>query len=317
MPSTHISTWAIILLFAGLFSQSWAVKLAVNPKSDIVGIIKTHQVKAGDDWYKISQHYDVGFDELKAANNRVNVNYLMPGTLLLMPTMYILPKPSWRKGILIDLSSRRLFYFSNKDKRHVWTFPVGIGRAGWMTPTGKLTILDKRYKPTWYIPKSVKKAFDEDGINLPNTIKAGRNNPLGRHAMRLSKSGYLIHGTNNNTRIGRRSTSGCVSMYPDDIKVLYRLAPSKTPVRIINQAIAVGVDEAGQVWFDAHGYVSDKKLSAKQKKPWALKHSKVIHAALRRALKQHSAVIADWSLLTESIANLVGLPLVIGHVKTL
>lgn len=52
-------------------------------------------------------------------------------------------------------------------------------------------------------------------------VPAGPDNPLGKYAIRLSASGYLIHGTNKPVGVGMQVTHGCVRMYPEDIEELF------------------------------------------------------------------------------------------------
>jgi L,D-transpeptidase ErfK/SrfK len=65
-------------------------------------------------------------------------------------------------------------------------------------------------------------------------------NPLGEFALYLSRSTYLIHGTNKPASIGLSATNGCLRLYPEDVKRLYEDTPVNTPVYIVNQPYLVG-----------------------------------------------------------------------------
>ena len=61
----------------------------------------------------------------------------------------------------------------------------------------------------------------------------GPGNPLGTHAMYLSWPAYLIHGTHDTRKIGRRSSDGCIGLYNFAIEQLFAVTPVGTQVRII------------------------------------------------------------------------------------
>jgi L,D-transpeptidase ErfK/SrfK len=109
------------------------------------------------------------------------------------------------------------------------------------------------------------------GDPLPPSVPPGPLNPLGNHALYLSKPGYLIHGTNKPASIGLRATNGCIRLYPEDIEKLFENTPVKTPVKIIYQPYLAGQHD-GLVYLEAHplfdvsGRTELKKIYAKLKK---------------------------------------------------
>ena len=64
-------------------------------------------------------------------------------------------------------------------------------------------------------------------------MEPGPGNPLGTHAMYLGWPAYLIHGTHDTRKIGRRSSSGCTGLYNDKIAELFEITPVGARVRII------------------------------------------------------------------------------------
>ena len=65
-------------------------------------------------------------------------------------------------------------------------------------------------------------------------------NILGTHWLALEPtgdtprvSGYGIHGTWDDTSIGKQSSAGCVRMRNSDVEELYVLLPRGTPVLIV------------------------------------------------------------------------------------
>ena len=118
----------------------------------------------------------------------------------------------------------------------------------WKTPLGATQIVAKQKNPAWYPPRSLRQEAAAKGETLPDVVKPGPDNPLGRYAIRLGIRGYLIHGTNKPYGVGMRVTHGCVRMYPEDIKLLFDGIPLGTPVQIINQPVKVG-------WLDGTLYL--------------------------------------------------------------
>jgi lipoprotein-anchoring transpeptidase ErfK/SrfK len=53
---------------------------------------------------------------------------------------------------------------------------------------------------------------------------------MGVAALTLNDGTYAIHGTNRPSSIGRFVSHGCIRMYNEDIRQLYRLARIGTPV---------------------------------------------------------------------------------------
>jgi L,D-transpeptidase ErfK/SrfK len=145
----------------------------------------------------------------------------------------------------------RLYYFPKPGLGKlpvVITHPVSIGRMDWRTPLGNTRVVAKQRNPAWYPPRSLRKEAAASGEVLPDVVKPGPDNPLGRYAIRLAVPGYLIHGTNKPYGVGMRVTHGCVRMYPEDIETLFDVVTPGTPVQIINQPIKVG-------WLDGTLYL--------------------------------------------------------------
>ena len=99
------------------------------------------------------------------------------------------------------------------------------------------------------------------GYKLPDIVPHGPDNPLGKHAMRLSFTSFLIHGTNHPNIIGTRASSGCLRMYPEDIAELFAMTPEKTKVTIINTPIKWAKINK-QLFVEAH--------QSHQETPWTL-----------------------------------------------
>jgi L,D-transpeptidase ErfK/SrfK len=220
---------------------------------DIVGNVQVTTARREDTLSDIARRYDLGYEEIVAANP--GVDPWLPGqdTRVILPTQFILPAQE-RQGLVLNLASMRLFYFPQAEPgqpAEVITHPIGIGREGWRTPTGRTRITQKLEKPAWTVPASVRREHVRLGDPLPAVVPPGPDNPLGEFAMRLSRPQYLIHGTNKPWGVGIRVSHGCVRLYPEDIATLFPQVPVGTPVRIINEPYVAGRRD-GLLYLEAH-----------------------------------------------------------------
>ena len=223
------------------------------PGENIVGEIQVVVTRSGDTLLDIARHFDLGYNEITAANPGVDPWLPGEGTTVVVPTQFVLPPEPW-SGIVVNVSTMRLFYFPETwpgEEPVVVTHPIGVGRVDWPTPTGTTRIIDKTEKPAWYVPASIRREHAEKGKPLPAVVPPGPDNPLGEFAMRLGMREYLIHGTNKPYGIGMRISHGCIRMYPEDIQSLYTEVPLDTPVRLIKNPYAVGRRD-GALYLAAH-----------------------------------------------------------------
>lgn len=225
---------------------------------DIIGNIQITAARHEDTLLDIARRYDLGYEEIIAANP--GVDPWLPGkdTKVVLPTQFILPGQE-REGLVLNLASMRLFYFPQPEPgqpAEVITHPIGIGREGWRTPQGTTRITQKIEKPAWTVPESVRREHVRQGDPLPQIVPPGPDNPLGEFAMRLSRPQYLIHGTNKPWGVGIRVSHGCVRLYPEDISRLFPQVPVGTQVRIINEPYVAGRRD-GQLYLEAHEPLSE------------------------------------------------------------
>jgi len=218
--------------------------------SDIIGENKYYQVKEGDTLLEIARLHDLGFIELVSANPGVDPWIPEAGRTILLPTQHILPDGP-RRGIVINRTELRLYYFDDRAGETI-TYPIGIGREGRETPLGSTTIAAKRVNPTWTPPPSIRAERPE----LPVTMPPGPENPLGFFAMNLGWQNYVIHGTNKPYGIGRRVSSGCIRLYPEDIEKLFDEIEIGTPVTVVDQAVKLGWAD-GELYMEIHPTVAE------------------------------------------------------------
>ncbi len=239
----------VAMLWCGISSTASALTFAINSKSDIVGSVQTITSQYGDSFDSIGTKFDIGIYELIEANPGVDPWEPRAGTTIVIPSQFILP-PGPRKGIVINLAEMRLYYF-HSDNRLVTTHPIGIGRKEWETPLSSGVVTEKKKDPSWRPPDSIRAIYDANNKYLPIVVPPGPENPLGKYAMHLSITGYLIHGTNMQGGIGIRSSSGCIRMHPEDIESLFYKVSIGDSVRIIHKPYKIG-RHYNQVYVEVH-----------------------------------------------------------------
>ena len=149
-------------------------------------------------------------------------------------------------GTPSNVSEMRLYLFPAAGGVPL-SFPVGVGMEGWHTPVGTFSVVAKTANPTWYPPASIRREDPE----LPAKVPPGPDNPLGTHALRLSRGSILIHGTDRPYGVGRKASHGCIRLYPEDIPRLFELVPVKTRVTIVREPVKVGL-RGGRVYVEVH-----------------------------------------------------------------
>lgn len=199
-----------------------------------VGKMDTYATGEEDTFLDIARHFGLGYVELRAANASVDPWAPTPGTELVIPGFGLLPRAK-QEGVVVNLGKMRLYYFKDPGKAPL-TYAIGIGREGLATPVGETTVVRKTAGPGWYPTDRMRK----EKPWLPKAVAPGPSNPLGTHAMYLGWPTFLIHGSNKPWGIGRRVSSGCMRMYPEDIVALFDMIPVGTKVTVVDQPILVG-----------------------------------------------------------------------------
>lgn len=209
-----------------------------------VGEMQKHVLAEDETLLDVARNYNLGFVELRSANPAVDAWSPEPGTELLIPTRHLFPEAP-HKGIVINLGEMRLYYFP--DDGPPQTYPLGVGREGMVTPIGSTKVTRKQKGPVWYPTARMR----EEKPELPEAVPPGSENPLGTHAVYLGWPSILIHGTNKPWGIGRRVSSGCIRMYPEDILKVFAVAQPGMPVTTVEQPVKIAEID-GDVYIEAH-----------------------------------------------------------------
>ena len=225
-------------------------EFAITKDHSIVGGLAVISTQDGDTLPDIARHFGLGYNEITIANPSIFPWTPNADALVLLPLQFILPDAP-RKGIVLNLANMRLFYYPPKQPDTVFTYAVGIGRQGWNTPLGQTTIVAKKADPAWIVPESIRREHAAKGDPLPAVVRPGPDNPLGKYALRLGFTSYLIHGTNKPYGVGMQVSHGCVRLYPEDIEVLFKKTSVRTPVRIVYQPYMTAWD-GNMLYLEAH-----------------------------------------------------------------
>jgi L,D-transpeptidase ErfK/SrfK len=264
---------------------------------NIIGQLATVTLREGDTLPDVARHFGLGYQEIGDANPEIDVWTPAPNSRVFLPVQFVLPDAP-KKGVVINLATMRLFYFPrNNEFSDVITYPVGTGRQGRSTPMGQMMVERKAVNPTWYVPASIRQDHALKGDPLPPAVLPGPSNPLGNRAMYLSRSSYLIHGTNKPYSIGLRASNGCIRLYPENIERLFQDVPVKTPVRIVNQPYLLGW-RAGSLYLEAHRPYPG--MNGRQLK-------KNLYGRLKAIERKHGRRV-DWAKVEEALVQARGIP---------
>ncbi len=238
-------------------------RFVLAPGQEMIGRVQIVRIKPHQVLADIARLFDVGYDSIKRANPKVNPWLAPVGTRVIVPTQFILPDAP-HVGIVVDIAAMRLFYYpphAPGRPQVVITHPVGIGRLGHPTPTMVTRVTWHQAHPAWIVPRSILASHARRGTPLPRVVAAGPDNPLGNYALHLSYPEILIHGTDRPAGVGRRVSHGCIHLYPEDIRQLFKMVPNGTPVRVVNQPFLFAWQN-GRLYMQAYGALQDDK------RPW-------------------------------------------------
>jgi L,D-transpeptidase ErfK/SrfK len=282
-------------------------KFEIAPEQDIVGVLQVTKSTKEDTLSDIARRFNVGYEEIVRANP--GVDPWLPGAdrEIVIPSEFVLPNAP-REGIVINVPQMRLFYYPKQKKGEpqlVYTFPIGIGRVGWATPQGTTKIVRRQKDPTWRpTPSIIKEHREERGEELERVVGPGPDNPLGRYAFYLGWPSYMIHGTNKPAGVGLRSSHGCIRLYPEDIELLFNMAPIGTKVTVINEPFVFGWQN-DQLYLQAFDVLEDDARDWKKAQKKLV--SKSLGADIQKELKKRKEEM-NWDLVAAAAHPPRGIP---------
>jgi len=132
-----------------------------------------------------------------------------------------------RVTLIADTVSKALHYWAAEGAEYR-VYPTSVPKSPELTRTGYTEIVRKRENPSW-TPTASMMAADPS----LHPMGPGPDNPLGTRAMYLDWPAYIIHGTHDTRKIGRKSSSGCIGLFNAQVEALYPLCPVGTQVKVL------------------------------------------------------------------------------------
>src|SRR5215471_16542207 len=203
----------------------------------VVGSLRLYRIRKGDTLMDVARLYGLGYNEIVDANPGLDPWVPPAGAVVLLPMEWILPCCTYQ-GIVVNIPEMRLFYYSpgGAGTTVVRTYPVGLGRDDWQTPSGSFKVIGKTVNPQWNIPESIRQEHIVERDDPRTFIPGGApDNPLGKYRLELTLPLYGIHGTDIPWGVGMQVSHGCVRLYPEDIEDLFPRVPIGTPGQFIYQ----------------------------------------------------------------------------------
>ena len=271
----------------------------------VLGGVQVTMIGKEDTLPDVARRFNVGYEEMVRANPGVDPWIPGEGRKVVVPTQFILPNAP-HEGVVINLAAMRIYYYpkhKRDEPQRVYTYPIGVGKAGWRTPEGVTKIIAREENPTWRPGAGVRKEHAENDDPVPAVVPPGPDNPLGKFKFTLGWPEYLIHGTNKPYGVGLRSSHGCIRLYPEDIEMMYNAVPIGTTVRVVNQPFLFG-------WHEGHLYVQAYTVFEDDTRNWSkapkTQLMKSMTPQLQKLLKQSGTEI-DWDAVAQVIKTPRGL----------
>jgi len=288
-----------------------AYRFVVDPNlnDDVVGQVQITDASREDTLTDIARRFSVGYNEIHRANPGVDMWLPGAGRRIVVPTQFVLPDAP-ATGIVINAAEMRLYYFpphAPGAQQIIYTYPIGIGRVNWQTPSGVTTIVRKVKNPVWRPPADIRAEHLAEGDPLPAQIGPGPGDPMGNRAMYLGWPEFAIHGTNKPAGVGMRVSHGCIHLYPEDIVQLYNMVPLGTEVRVVNEPFVFGW-HGGELYMTAFGPLEGDQRDWKNATRQLLEQA--LGPQMRRELRERNEQVR-WDLVMQLAREPVGVPVAI------
>jgi hypothetical protein len=178
-----------------------------------------YAVRPGDMMRRIAEQYAITWELLCRLNGMSDPRHLRSGSTLKVlqgPFSAVVSKRTFTLDLYLGSTP------GSPGSMYVCTFPVGLGREDSTTPTGTwmCEIHRKLKEPTYYSPRG-------EGV-----VQSGDpRNPLGHRWIGLTgidgqavgQQSYGIHGTIDDSSIGKTASLGCIRMHNADVELVFDL----------------------------------------------------------------------------------------------
>jgi LysM repeat protein len=201
-------------------ADKWLFSRTIFPQDKLTG---PYKVKPGDLLAGIGKQYKVPYEILMEINKMSRPEVLRAGD-----TIKVINGPFhvmvYRSNFTMDLYLQDTF---------VRSFPVGLGKAGYETPTGLWVVKKdgKMIAPTWTDPVSGK-TYESEAADYPLGSRwIGLEGVKGEA---VGRTGFAIHGTKDRNGIGAAGSQGCIRLQDDNAILVYNLlSPGDSKVEIV------------------------------------------------------------------------------------
>jgi lipoprotein-anchoring transpeptidase ErfK/SrfK len=187
----------------------------VSSETEVVGRPQKVIARHEDTFTDIARRFNLGYDELRAANPGIDPWIPGEGTEILLPTAHVIPDGP-REGVVINLPAMRLWWFGppdDKGRQTVITHPIGIGKLGWATPLGEFHVISGQGPDLASAGLGAPRACG-GGRPVAGRGAAGARQPARPACRAADNPVYLLHGTNKPAGVGMRVSHGCIRLYP-------------------------------------------------------------------------------------------------------
>lgn len=286
-------TWVAVAWTSGAEA---AVFRLTDPNQEVVGRAFYVKSRKEDTLLDIGRQNNMGYDDMRLANQKVDVWVPKAGDDVLVPESFVLPNAP-HQGIVLNLAEKRLYFYPSNGKE-VYTFAISIGRDGLNTPLGHFRVTAKVKDPTWTPTAQHHADRAKEGREpLPAVVPAGPDNPLGQYALRTSAPSILIHGTNKPWGLGMEVSRGCIRMYPEGVEKLFPMVSVNEPITIVDQPYKFGW-RGDELYLEVH---RDPEEGAAP-----------LHDVVPARLAQAPGVNLDWDAVKRAVEENTGLPQRVG-----
>jgi L,D-transpeptidase ErfK/SrfK len=210
----------------------------------LLGTSESVLVENGETLLDIAYRHRLGYQAVERLNPEVDPWIPVPGTVVHLPTRYILSDAD-EQGFVINLPEMRLYDYT--VKRGTEVFALAIGDEASPSLIGEFNVGAKRKDPVWHVPASIR----EEKPDLPAEVPAGPDKPLGSRWITVGRTSYGIHGTNVRWSIGREARHGCLRLYEEEIVRLFDRVREATRLQIVHQTAKWGRD-GDRVYLEVH-----------------------------------------------------------------
>tara|TARA_B100000674_G_scaffold481823_1_gene483322 strand:- start:220 stop:1116 length:897 start_codon:yes stop_codon:yes gene_type:complete len=282
-----------------IFILSISLNLFSSQEEEIIGNISYYNIREGENLIEISRKNNLSFPEVMIANPKIKDPWLpKESEVIILPKRHILPNVK-KEGVVVNKGDLRVYYYGKNSV--ILSYPIGIGRGDWETPTGKASIVGKKKNPYWTVPKSIL----EEEPHWPNVVKPGPDNPLGTRAIYLSMTGYLLHGTNKPWGVGMKVSHGCIRLFPEDIEELFEYIKIGDKVNVIDQPVKAGWS-GGVLYLEVHTMHPYGLEDGEKIKP----NIRLLPEAARIIQSKAGTYIGkiNWKKVTETVSKASGMP---------